>query len=1641
MSNLLIGESLLAGDGEGDGGVEVELNRESLDSYDVEAQSPEQEQSQLLSQQQSQRREQYQQEYQQEYQQQQPPQPRIIETIEEWSRIAGSEIVRVGEIAGTELRQFTRFATCTTSRVLRRAPIHPMSPIMEPWQDLGELQKAHKLKIEMMKAHDHEDHYDFALVLTPQSAYSFWAEHLDFRAEHLGELLTSVPSQDTVETQESDKENIQKPLPIDARPFLTPQTGIRRRRHTPSSDDSDVTKDHDNINTMTSDKQTLWSAGISDSEARVVKPRLSMFEKAVGVFTPSRVSLGGSTTRLYGENTPSTTGGGGVPSTSRRRWGNRPDTTPPARTYSTPARTLSSFRKHKRTSTSSRMSPMSDNGAEEITSTGKRRKILRVQDIPSQVVPRGIAARSNGMMQFLSALKRGVVVRRHRPGQEAVFVKILSNDGGDTIKFEPVDTEEGKLAFREQRVRYNRKLAKRGFQVQSQQWAHADEDQDSQVQNFQLPDFIAAEQYRRRQLENKRGLSKTVLDAATKLKNSGSIKVQDVIAVHPGRHPDPRTNGELGTSTLRRSKSEYDPQYTFSIIQKSNRVAGSKKNAVAAAERWHSGDGNDAQFKSCDFEAATEGEYWLVFRGFLLLHRDAASGRFASNRMAGFGSNYRKEMATEDDQSRLQADAYHEPRTIGWFERRIADMRKVDLTLELNGSAEPGAVPPPSDYFLGFKSPGTQIWSRLRLAGLETTRLYAIDPRRVMIKVRIPVDRLEDVAEVLRIKLKTRDGSFAPFRENDVGRFAQLNDELDAPKSIIEGGSLFRSEQRQKVIDFIIRSRIRDSGAELGQHTDLGKLVQARVPLHMRKKLESLYHAWFYFNRPDNWVLRDGCSMTVDPTDPLGNDVDPNSLLPRRRTGVVPNRFNRFFVGAFFQPLDSIEQYFGEQVSFYFAWLQHCSYHLVFLSILGFIVSICQVASNTWDHPIRPFFSVAVMLWSFFVLVKWRQRSNLLAYRWGTMDHKEKEITRPQFKGEYRRDELTGEWVVFYPSWKRYLKYLISFPINMAFTAGALVLILMVHANRDQMLARYFEQKHTPGSEEFHLVWSINAIGKTKPIQSVELNSENLRDPQFWFIVAGLPCLLGLFLPLLNFILMRISKLLNDFENYRTESHYRTALIVKVFSFRFVCYFATLYYYAYLSVGSTQAIENGILRVGASVFIYMTVAHYWGTFVGIYLPLLIYNIRRRGQKKRLHEELMQVEREEAELEDLDEDEVNNEDIKEKKIHLINKRLLLDQAQDELWKEVMLPDHDSFPEYINAVVQFTFLTCFSVVLPITPIMCLMNHLISMRLDAYKLCKTRRRPLAQTTGGIGVWEHVLHIVSVIAILTNCWLMGFTNAKFFAISEKIGQVGLFAVVVGWEHIMLLIKYIIQASTPKLPKSVRDKMEKEQYVQDRKRNSSMRQKKDRRSHSFRERAFTSPDAKSDAKSMGSVTSESPMKAAPESIMRSVKKHSKGPHGLMTIPSEDFSDCSPANSNKGSNEKRALLQSIDKKTFMNQNDSASMATSNNSKTTTDSDSQDILVPTPFHLGRSLDAEALAKESPSILQKRALNNRFHTASSSLLGTFGDDDSLTTSEATVPSRLPRPARMSDDASALAAARLVRIGTRRFPSTPDGSLHEA
>ena len=155
----------------------------------------------------------------------------------------------------------------------------------------------------------------------------------------------------------------------------------------------------------------------------------------------------------------------------------------------------------------------------------------------------------------------------------------------------------------------------------------------------------------------------------------------------------------------------------------------------------------------------------MVLRGFLLLHRDASTGRFSAQRAGGYGS-YHRHAVDGDEKGNNPAPLKvrfaevlppnKSPTLIKKLGNRLIHGKQAEIEQKI--VSYNGSKAPPSDYFLGFSSPGTQIWGRLRQAGLETQRLYGLDTRKVMIKVRCPVDRLQDVAEALKLKLKTKDG-------------------------------------------------------------------------------------------------------------------------------------------------------------------------------------------------------------------------------------------------------------------------------------------------------------------------------------------------------------------------------------------------------------------------------------------------------------------------------------------------------------------------------------------------------------------------------------------------------------------------------------------------------------------------------------------------------------------------------------------------------------------------------------------------------------------------------------------------------------------------------------------------------------------
>ena len=83
--------------------------------------------------------------------------------------------------------------------------------------------------------------------------------------------------------------------------------------------------------------------------------------------------------------------------------------------------------------------------------------------------------------------------------------------------------------------------------------------------------------------------------------------------------------------------------------------------------------------------------------------------------------------------------------------------------------------------------------------------------------------------------------------------------------------------------------------------------------------------------------------------------------------------------------------------------------------------------------------------------------------------------------------------------------------------------------------------------------------------------------------------------------------------------------------------------------------------------------------------------------------------------------------------------------------------------------------------------------------------------------------MHIVTVIAVLTNCALMAVTSNFFGWINDNVGSVGVVFICIAWEHVMLLIKYIINSASSGLPKSIRDSMKEEKIKAAKRRNVNL--------------------------------------------------------------------------------------------------------------------------------------------------------------------------------------------------------------------------
>ncbi|KAL8701991.1 MAG: hypothetical protein Q9224_000228 [Gallowayella concinna] len=490
------------------------------------------------------------------------------------------------------------------------------------------------------------------------------------------------------------------------------------------------------------------------------------------------------------------------------------------------------------------------------------------------------------------------------------------------------------------------------------------------------------------------------------------------------------------------------------------------------------------------------------------------------------------------------------------------------------------------------------------------------------------------------------------------------------------------------------------------------------------------------------------------------------------------------------EDLDQIRDRFGEKIAYYFAFTQNYFAFLIFPAAFGF-------ASWVILGSFSPVYALVNGLWCVTLVEYWKRQELDLSVRWGVKGVAGIQKKRRDFKHEKEaKDPVTGETLRIFPATKRLSRQLLQLPFALlaALALGTLIA--------------------TGFGIEIFLSEVYNGPGKSLLV----------------FLPTGL---LTTLVPTLTTMLTSVATRLNDYENWETSESYESALTQKIFVLNFITSYLPIFLtaFVYVPFGSLVVPYLDIFSLTARPFaqnekqlqspktgfvinpsrlrnqvIYFTVT---AQIVNFGLETVLPYVKRRGFSK-----YQEIKSEKAAQKGGAGPGVTIDDVPEEAEFLKRVR-----------KEAELDVYDVATDLREMVIQFGYLSLFSVVWPLTPISFIINNWIELRSDAVKICVEMQRPTPHRADSIGPWLDSLEFLA--------WLGSITTAAlaYLFSNDGLGPDGSPATIKGWallltiffsEHIYLLVRWGVRLAVSKIDSPGMEKeraerfMVRKQYLQD---------------------------------------------------------------------------------------------------------------------------------------------------------------------------------------------------------------------------------
>ena len=331
---------------------------------------------------------------------------------------------------------------------------------------------------------------------------------------------------------------------------------------------------------------------------------------------------------------------------------------------------------------------------------------------------------------------------------------------------------------------------------------------------------------------------------------------------------------------------------------------------------------------------------------------------------------------------------------------------------------------------------------------------------------------------------------------------------------------------------------------------------------------------------------------------PLHSEIGKEQNSPTIRD-ILHQTWANFSSWYKYQPIETIRDYFGEQIAIYFAWLGFYTAWLVPAALFGCFIFLlgCKSAfhqpavqqicnsenitmcakcetckpepltdscnSSRWafmfDHTGSVVFSVFMSLWAVAFLEYWKRENASLAHRWGVEDFKMQDAKpRPAYQAKAKKEKsnpITDQNEPYISPWLTKRRMCISFLtlfvmifIALIAVASCIVYRTIMHDFINRKIAEY-DLAHEHGMLHENLLSETIA---------------HFLGQHSRMVASGSAAILNLiFILSLGFVYQKVAVILTEWEMHRTQLAFDSALTLKVFIFQFVNFYSSVFYVAF----------------------------------------------------------------------------------------------------------------------------------------------------------------------------------------------------------------------------------------------------------------------------------------------------------------------------------------------------------------------------------------------------------------------------------------------------------------------------------------------